>query len=69
MMKNREKERFQAKLAERQRMIDRQCEELARIKNREDEILDKQIGEAEAKAREQFERDQKRKQDMADAIQ
>jgi hypothetical protein len=41
MMKNREKERFQAKLDERQRMIDRQCEELARIKNRDNEILEK----------------------------
>jgi len=45
-------------------MIDRQCEELARIQNRENEILEKQVEEAEVKARERFELQQARKAEM-----
>jgi Trichohyalin-plectin-homology domain len=58
----REKERFQEKQAIRQKIIDAQIENLKRIKNREDEILNKQIKEAEIKA-EEIERIKKEKRD------
>lgn len=40
------------KQAARQKIIDAQIEQLRKIKNREDEILNKQIKEAEIKAEE-----------------
>jgi len=64
MRKEREEQRFADKLQTRQQMIDRQCEELARIQNRENEILEKQVEEAEVKARERFELQQARKAEM-----
>lgn len=39
----------------RQKLIDRQIENLSRIKNRENEILNKQVAEAEEKANKLFE--------------
>lgn len=39
----------------RQRLIDKQCEHLKTVKNREDEILNKQVTEAEEKAMKLFE--------------
>ena len=68
MRKEREEQRFADKLATRQQMIDRQCEELARIQNRENEILEKQVEEAEVKARERFELQQARKAEMQNQI-
>jgi len=43
---------FSERQAARQKIIDAQVEQLRKIKNREDEILNKQIKEAEIKAEE-----------------
>lgn len=58
----RENEKFKEKQAARQKIIDTQIENLKKIKNREDEILNKQIKEAEIKA-EEIERIKKEKRD------
>lgn len=58
----REAEKFKEKQAARQKIIDAQIENLKRIKNKEDEILNKQIKEAEIKA-EENERIKKEKRD------
>lgn len=58
----REAQRFREKQAARQKIIDAQIENLKRIKNKEDEILNKQIKEAEIKA-EENERIKKEKRD------
>ncbi len=50
LKKDREEQKFQDKLAERQKLIDRQCYEHSQLKNRENEILNKQVAEAEEKA-------------------
>jgi hypothetical protein len=49
-------------------MIDRQAEVLKNMKNREDEILNKQVAEAEEKALRLFEEQERRRQQMKDAI-
>lgn len=43
-------------------MIQRQAEYLAQLKNREDEILNKQVAEAEEKARKLFEEQELKRQ-------
>jgi len=55
LKKDREEQRFKEKQKVRERMIQRQAEYLAQIKNKEDEILNKQVVEAEEKARKLFE--------------
>jgi hypothetical protein len=52
MRRVREEMKFNEKKAVRQRLIDAQAARLAAMKNREDEILNKQIKEAEIKAEE-----------------
>lgn len=47
-------------------MIDKQIEHLKTIKNREDEILNKQVMEAEEKANKLFEEKERRRQEMMD---
>ena len=47
-------------------MIDKQFEHLKSIKNREDEILNKQVAEAEEKANKLFEEKERRRQEMMD---
>ena len=49
-------------------MIDKQAETLRSIKNREDEILNKQVLEAEEKAMRLFEEQERRRLQMKDAI-
>lgn len=39
MKKDKEEQRFKEKLAVRQKMIDRQIEELMKVRNKEEEIL------------------------------
>jgi hypothetical protein len=52
----------------RQRLIDTQIEHLKTIKNREDEILNKQVAEAEEKAMKLFEEQERRRYEMKNAI-
>ena len=59
LKKRKEQERFERKQAIRQKIIDEQIENLARIKSREDEILSKHKVEAEAK----YEANEKSKRD------
>lgn len=49
-------------------MIDKQIENLSKIKNREDEILNKQVAEAEEKANRLFEEQERRRLEMKEAI-
>ena len=50
LRKDKEESKFQEKQMTRQKLIDKQTEYLANLKNREDEILNKQVAEAEEKA-------------------
>jgi hypothetical protein len=43
-------------------MIEKQCEYLKTVKNREDEILNKQVAEAEEKATKAFEEKERKRQ-------
>ena len=52
----------------RQALIDRQIEELSKVKNRENEILNKQVAEAEEKANKLFLEQERRRKEMKDAI-
>jgi len=45
-------------------MIEKQAAHLASIRNREDEILNKQVSEAEQKARRIFEEKERRRQEQ-----
>jgi hypothetical protein len=49
-------------------LIDQQFEHLKSIKNREDEILNKQVAEAEEKARNLFEEKERRKRELKEMI-
>ena len=49
-------------------LIDRQIEHLKTIKNREDEILNKQVAEAEEKAQKLYEEKERRRYNMQQAI-
>lgn len=55
LKKDREEQKFAEKQATRQRLIERQSEVLRNMKNKEDEILNKQVEEAEEKALKLFE--------------
>ena len=55
MKKEREAQRFTDKQAERQRMIDRQIEELRALRDNQEEVLNRQVAEAEDKANRLFE--------------
>lgn len=68
MKKEREGERFSAKQAERQRMIDRQIDELRSRKDNQEQVLNKQVAEAEDRANRLFAEQERRKFEMAQAI-
>ena len=55
LKKDREEQRFLEAQSVRERLIQQQAEYLSNLKNREDQILNKQVGEAEEKARLIFE--------------
>ena len=55
LKKDREEQKFTEKQATRQKLIERQSEVLRNMKNKEDEILNKQVEEAEEKALKLFE--------------
>ena len=58
--KQKEKELFQNKQMIRQRLIDKQVENLKNVKNKEDQILDKQMKEVEDKKKKEFEEKMRR---------
>jgi hypothetical protein len=60
LKKRKEEEKFREKQNQRQKLIDQQVEYLSNLKNKEDEILNKQIKEAEEKKARQEEEKQKR---------
>lgn len=66
--KQREEKKFREKLENRQKMIDRQIRELSLIKNEEENRLAGQIEEAEIKAQENYERKQRRKEELMNQI-
>jgi hypothetical protein len=61
LRKDREEQKFQEKQQTRQKMIDHQAKVLSSIKNRENEILNKQVAEAEEKANKLFEEQERRR--------
>lgn len=50
MKKTKEEQRFKEKLETRQKMIDRQIEELRALHDNQEEVLNRQVAEAEDKA-------------------
>ena len=68
MKKDKEEQRFKEKLSIRQKMIDRQIEQLMMVRNKEEEILNHQVQEAEEKASKLFEEQERRKAEMKAAI-
>lgn len=68
MKKECEENRFKAKQNERQRMIDRQIEELRKLQDNQEEVLNRQVAEAEDKANRLYAQQEKRKADMKNAI-
>jgi hypothetical protein len=61
LKKTKEEERFKTKQAEKQKLIDRQIAELMKVRDQEEEILNKQVAEAENKAASLFEEKERRK--------
>ena len=49
-------------------MIDRQIEELKKLQDNQDEVLNRQVAEAEDKANRLYDQQEKRKADMKQAI-
>ena len=68
LKKDREEQKFADKQATRQKLIERQAEVLRSMKNKEDEILNKQVEEAEEKALKIFEEQERRRQQMKEQI-
>lgn len=68
LRRDKEEQKFKEKQAERQKLIDRQIEYLQNKVSNEDRILNKQVNEAEQKAAQLFEEQEKRKLAMKDAI-
>ena len=62
------KQKFDKLQSERQKLIDRQCQNLMNTNVTQIRMLNKQVEEAETKAAKLFERDQKKKADMKVAI-
>ena len=68
MKKEREEQRFKDKQDERQRMIDKQIAELRALRDNQEEVLNRQVAEAEDKANRLYEVQEKKKADMRAAI-
>jgi hypothetical protein len=68
LKKTKEEERFKQKQAIKQQLIDRQIAELMRVRDQQEEVLNKQVAEAENKAAEEFEKKERRKREMKEAI-
>jgi hypothetical protein len=61
LRRDKEEQKFIEKQETRQKLIDRQAEILRNMKNKEDEILNKQVAEAEEKAMRLFEEQERRR--------
>ena len=68
LKREREEKRFADKQATRQRMIDRQIEELRALKDNQEEVLNRQVAEAEDRANRLYEQQEQRKAEMKAAI-
>ena len=68
MKKEREEKRFSDKQHTRQRMIDTQIEELRALKDNQEEVLNRQVAEAEDRANRLYEQQEQRKAEMKAAI-
>lgn len=68
MKKEKEEQRFKDKLETRQKMIDHQIEELRALQDNQEEVLNRQVAEAEDKANRLYEQQAKKKADMKSAI-
>lgn len=68
MKKECAEQRFKDKLDMRQKMIDKQIEELRALQDNQEEVLNRQVAEAEDKANRLFEQQEKKKADMKAAI-
>ncbi len=68
LRRQKEEERFRAKQAIRQKMIDKQIELLNNIQNAEEKRLEKQVAEAEEKAQKELEEKEKRFKEAQEAI-
>ena len=68
LKRTKQEERFKAKQETKQKLIDRQIAELTKIRDQEEEILNKQVAEAENKATQLFEEKERRRLEMKQAI-
>ena len=68
LKKTKEAERFKAKQLIKQKLVDKQIAELMKLRDQEEEILNKQVAEAENKASHLFEEKEKRRLEMKAAI-
>lgn len=68
LKKTKEEERFKTKQAIKQQLIDRQIAELMKVRDQQEEMLNKQVAEAENKAADEFEKKERRKAEMKSAI-
>ena len=68
LKREKQDERFKAKQDVKQKLIDRQIAELTKIRDQEEEILNKQVAEAENKATQLFEEKERRRMEMKNAI-
>lgn len=68
LKKEREEHKFAEKQATRQKMIDRQIEQLRAVRSTEEEVLTKQVAEAEHKANRLYEDQQRKRAEMKEAI-
>ena len=68
LKKTKEEERFKDKQAMKQKMIDRQIAELMKVRDAQEQTLNKQVAEAENKAASLFEEKERRKREMKEAI-
>ena len=68
LKKTKEEERFKTKQTLKQGLIDRQIKELMKVRDQQEEMLNKQVAEAENKAAGEFEEKERRKVEMAAAI-
>ena len=64
LQKTKEEERFKHKQAIKQALIDRQIADLMKVRDQEEEILNKQVAEAEDKATQLFEEKERRRFEM-----
>ena len=64
LRRDKEEQKFREKQEVRQKLIEKQAAHLASIKNRDEEILNKQVSEAEEKAARLFEEKERKRLEM-----